>query len=335
MRIRPENNSIRWDVRTRQALTTALNTLARWRPRIIKPREMREIKPREMREIDEGARCMKHLAWWHRPSRRRQAIKTLAALQDVRAITPLIRCLRSRYRRLRDAAITALVDIGPPAVECLLGTLLDGSSLWRTARRPPRLHQHIKTALFRMDLAAISPCIRALSHLSLHHHAKDILVSFPGERLEPVLADALEHDDEMIRRTVAEILEQRGWAPDTDHRRTAFHVARGTIERVIFTQQGCEGGESVRTLRNPETQRLHIPVRALTRICIHPETADVYLIERFLTYAVNTLGQAYLKRAVTVRLYGDARHFPKHLTNLLTNLCKGVFMHRETMIPGD
>lgn len=51
---------------------------------------------------------------------------------------------------------------------------------------------------------------------------------------------------------------------------------------------------------------------------------DFHLVERFLTYALNTIGQNYLRTCVNVYLSGDPEQLHPNLRNTLTNLCKRV-----------
>ena len=71
---------------------------------------------------------------------------------------------------------------------------------------------------------------------------------------------------------------------------------------------------------------LHRPFLRLKQIIIHTETCNVYQVEQFLTYAINSLGQAYLKGIVEVHIYGPPEHLHMNLRNTLTNLCCGVSM---------
>lgn len=57
---------------------------------------------------------------------------------------------------------------------------------------------------------------------------------------------------------------------------------------------------------------------------IQPDTSDMYQVERFLTYAVNSLGLPYLKQRVTVHLYGHPYALHPNLRNNFDHLFKQV-----------
>jgi hypothetical protein len=301
-------------MKARHVFTKIMNTLKHWKSHVIRPVE-----------IDEGERWMNQSRWWHRPSKRQQAIIALTHLRDIRAVKPLIHCLKSHDSHLREHASTALVEIGQPAVAPLLETMLDEQSFWRGGHQASsRQYQAIKNTLFCLGEAAIPSCIQALSHLSLACQIKEILREFPGDEVLPLFVAALEHEQDTIRGAIAEVLEQRAWSPKTPHQRTAYAIARGTITRVVFAQPVKQDEDSAQTLCNPECAALHIPIQGLRQIDIDTTSYDFYQLERFLTYLVNTLDQAYLKRCVTVNVYGNEKEFSDHLMNLLTNLCQAV-----------
>jgi hypothetical protein len=60
---------------------------------------------------------------------------------------------------------------------------------------------------------------------------------------------------------------------------------------------------------------------SLQRLVIEVETCDLYALERFLTFAVNTVGQRHLKKKVTAYLCGDLAEKSQNLSNALSNLC--------------
>jgi hypothetical protein len=55
----------------------------------------------------------------------------------------------------------------------------------------------------------------------------------------------------------------------------------------------------------------------------------VYQVERFLTYAINTLGQKYLKKQVAIELYGHPYSLQPNLRNNLEHLFGRVEIRRS------
>lgn len=78
---------------------------------------------------------------------------------------------------------------------------------------------------------------------------------------------------------------------------------------------------------NPETERLTTPCPHLQKIIILAAAHDFHRLERFVTYAINALGQNYLKHVVTVQVYGEADELLPNLRNMLSNLCREVVYH--------
>ena len=81
------------------------------------------------------------------------------------------------------------------------------------------------------------------------------------------------------------------------------------------------------TLPNLDLSEFTISMSRLERIEIYTETYDFHLVERFITYAVNYIGQGYLKNNVEVHIYGDQNKLHPNLRNSLENLCKCVEVH--------
>jgi hypothetical protein len=78
------------------------------------------------------------------------------------------------------------------------------------------------------------------------------------------------------------------------------------------------------TLHNPDVTDLIFPMSQLKRILIATDTYDFFLVERFMTYAVNFIGRKHLKKQVEVHLYGDPDILHRNLRNMFMNLCKSV-----------
>jgi hypothetical protein len=96
------------------------------------------------------------------------------------------------------------------------------------------------------------------------------------------------------------------------------------VEAVVFGNRLPRGMSPNHTLLNPDLVDVTVPLWRLTTIVIVTQTYDMLLVERFLTYAVNTLGQAYLNKHVETRFYGNPENLHPHIMNSVTNLCQAV-----------
>jgi hypothetical protein len=97
------------------------------------------------------------------------------------------------------------------------------------------------------------------------------------------------------------------------------------IETVIFgTTDTARKYFSATTWHNPDVAGLAFSLSSLKHIIIYPAAAQAHLLERFLTYAMEYLGQHMLKQQVEVRIYGDPDVLHSNLRNNLMNLCKEV-----------
>lgn len=99
------------------------------------------------------------------------------------------------------------------------------------------------------------------------------------------------------------------------------------IRTVLFGSGEFRGVNPITTLQNPDVSLLTQSMPKLRSIKIHIDTYDFHLLERFLTYTVNYVGQKYLKDFVEVELYGTPEHLHPNLRNTLTNLCRRVNVH--------
>lgn len=77
-------------------------------------------------------------------------------------------------------------------------------------------------------------------------------------------------------------------------------------------------------LRNIDVAALSLPFSKLQHIRVYTETYDFYLAERFMTYAINVLGEKFLKKHVSVDVLGDAENLHPNMLNTFRHLCKSV-----------
>ena len=101
------------------------------------------------------------------------------------------------------------------------------------------------------------------------------------------------------------------------------------IETIIFGSTTSTAYSSRTAWHNPDSSELTLPLSHLKQIVVYPETYNFHLLERFLTYAVNYIGQKYLRKKVEVHIYGDPDKLHQNLHNNFTNLCKDVVVHNS------
>lgn len=99
------------------------------------------------------------------------------------------------------------------------------------------------------------------------------------------------------------------------------------VERIIFGVVPYVPEQGIADLHNPDVSSLTVPFWRLHQIMIDTNTYNFHLVEQFLTYAVNSIGQDYLKKYVTAHVYGKMENFHPNLWNSLTNLCQQVLAH--------
>lgn len=101
------------------------------------------------------------------------------------------------------------------------------------------------------------------------------------------------------------------------------------VEHIMFGTSAIPMYPSYISLRNPDVSSLTTPFFHLTHLHIHTDSYDFHQLERFLTYAVNYIGEDYLEEHVEVHLHGNPAKLDSNLRNNLINLCKEVHEHPE------
>ena len=99
------------------------------------------------------------------------------------------------------------------------------------------------------------------------------------------------------------------------------------VDLIIFGEKTSQEDNPYTTLHNPDFSECTLLVLHLKQVVIYTATYDFFQVERFLTYAVNYIGQKYLKKYVDVHLYGDPEKLHPNLRNSLTNLCRRIHRH--------
>lgn len=240
-------------------------------------------------------------------------------------VVGLINALHDRELTVRERAAEALGKIGDPYSVNALATLLGEK------------HAHIRTTAAEA-LASIGAqrsveiLVRELEHAeqqnrddaaralgTLTRAAAKYLVQFLGTPRKDVRA-------QLVR-----ILDQLDWKPENDTERTIYTVARthGKIKTVLFGNLPFVANHYSEILLNPEVAELTLPVSMLTTILVHTATYRFYQVEQFFTYAVNYIGQGYLKKAVEVHIYGSQEQLHPNLLNTFRNVCKTIHLHDD------
>ncbi len=102
------------------------------------------------------------------------------------------------------------------------------------------------------------------------------------------------------------------------------------VEQIVFGEMPSAFiGTPETLLMNPDVSELSFPFIRLQRLILNVATHDPRSVERFLTYAVNAIGQRKLKESVDVHIYGDPAHLQANLRNNLDNLFRRVEIHAE------
>jgi len=271
---------------------------------------------------------------------RETAAMALGEIGNVRAVEPLIEVLDDANANVRIAAITALGKIGGTrAIEVFMRVLgYKAPNLY--GDRNPEVRKEAAKMLGEIDDARV---VEVLMHVFE------------------------EDDDADVRLQAAEVSDKMGWTPEKETEKISYHIARGDWEALIpfggqavtpLSKIAKDKDRNVRehaaetlaeilvsikitvfgdlhvkdsrkdiTLCNPNVAELTVPMQELEHIVVHTRTYDFHQLERFITYAVDYIGQEYIKKHVIVHIYGDPNKLHPNLRNTLTNLCKRVEVH--------
>lgn len=271
---------------------------------------------------------------------REVAIMALGEIGDSRSLELILGVLRDKEANIRLAATTALGNFSDTrADEALFRILGEGG--------PKDSNGDVRKA--------------ALESLGKKHDAQGTAIL-----IRTLTAD----EDGGVRLLAAEILAKMGWVPKTTAEQFAYDIARrdwealvpfgapvmpfllniandpdreirqqvaetlkttlASVKVVMFGNLRINESRKQITVANPEVDRLTIPMEALDHLVVHTPTYDFHQLERFLTYAINYIGQTHLKTYVTAHIYGDPDKLHPNLRNTLTNLCAGIEFHEST-----
>jgi hypothetical protein len=101
------------------------------------------------------------------------------------------------------------------------------------------------------------------------------------------------------------------------------------ITDVIFDTSHRESESHPPWLWNPIVHDMIVPLPSLKRIQIYTDRYDFHSVEQFMTYALNYLGQRYLKETVEVHIIGPSQRLHPNLRNNLTHFYRTVHVHQQ------
>jgi hypothetical protein len=274
-----------------------------------------------------------------KPDVRRKAVETLGEIGDILAVEPLIKILEHDVLFVRWEAAEALGKIGDVrAVEPLIQALEDKD--WNIRRNAVRALGQIG------DRRAVEPLIQALGDRDMDVQEETItaLGKISDTRTVAPLIKVLEYTNPHARWKAAEVLGEIG---DTraveplikmlsDKNSYVRENAALALEKICFSINGVHFGHGElnvinyqHTWLNPDISDFTMPMPYLRKIEIYTKTYNFHQVERFITYAVNYIGQEYLKNNVEVHIYDDPNKLHPNLRNSLENLCKCVEVYEE------
>ena len=188
---------------------------------------------------------------------RREAVVTLGEMADERCVEPLARALRDGDWQVREAAVEAVAEVGPPAVDMLIRYVRDWESRKYVLRALGKINDervlepllsYLKSDEFKDDATralvalgspAVPKLIEALA--SGEDFVKKQAILALGDIADPQAVDPLiallQDDDWMVRLTSASSLEKigdlRGRAAIKPLMKDPDLVVRMRIERIL------------------------------------------------------------------------------------------------------
>ena len=166
---------------------------------------------------------------------RTNAALALGEIGDLRSVRPLIARLADRDEDVRLAARRALIQIGGPAVEPLIGALRDSHD-WEIY-----VCELGAQALVQIGAPAVEPLIAALGDQDplLRWTAAEALGKIGDRRAVAPLVAALR--DLGLRQAASEALGMLGWKSDTTEARAAYPMT--ALEPAKCAENGAPAGK--------------------------------------------------------------------------------------------
>lgn len=270
--------------------------------------------------------------------------KQLDSILTLRIATACIQRLKDPFPPVREEATSMLRSLGnvTMAFPFLLENLTDADSKVR--------EESARTLSLAKNPQSRLPLIAALKDdvPSVRLQATRALGYLKDKRTQDALLERLRDEDELVRAEAAEALKYVGESrafnplarllkdPNPEVRKEAANTLRiicASLHTVMFGRSTAQNMPLDKVLHNPDVSMLTSSMPALQQILVHTETYDFHQVERFLTYAVNYIGQGSLKKRVKADLYGEPEKLHPNLRNTLTNLCERVSLHPEENHP--
>jgi hypothetical protein len=275
------------------------------------------------RYIEELGKMLTHEDW----KTRRDAVKKLQLKNSPSTIELLLKASQDSDERVRYEAVTAL-QRKIEADEQKDGELFSGFDA----------ESSLKSRIVKMFLNALTD-----EHPGVRIEATLALGKMQNPKMIKHLTRALKDANGSVRKRAVlglgkigtiRVMEPLFNALDDEHeyvRMEAVAVLENLcplVHTILFGHKVSEEFNQRHTLWNPDVSNLIVPMLELRTVVIHTETYDFHQVERFLTYAVNYIGQKHLKKNVEVHIYGDQEKLHPNLWNNFTNLCKDVQVYR-------
>ena len=217
-----------------------------------------------------------------------------------------------------------------PAVESLIRTLEDKNSYAR--------HTVAKVLGETGDARAVEPLITALwdSNSSVREEAAkafDKLHCSPTGVTEKAYYFIASQDwisVVSLGMPAIEPLNKINGYDNTDvqkHVNAAISKIYSQITEIIFGETSSNNSKTC--IKNLETSQLTIPISSLMKITTDADTYDFDMVERFITYSINYVGQKHLRKKVEVHIYGNPDKLHPNLLNSFKNLCRKVSVQEK------
>jgi hypothetical protein len=239
-----------------------------------------------------------------------QALPT-ESVQTVEAIVPVLTALQREQSYVSTEAMAILHSLCPQVRTVVFGSDMMGVSSPRQTLWNPNV-----TAL-TIPFSNLRKVV--IDAATAQHDHLEAFLRYVTTVLEP---------HHVLNRISIAILNESGrfpltfWNPLGACRHLSMEFVRTSI--VIFGTLSNLVQSAGVIQHNPDMAEVRLPMPRLQEIHIAPQTANMIALERFLTYALNSVGQTRLKRVVMVYIHGHSAQLPHHIRNSLTNLCRGV-----------
>lgn len=286
---------------------------------------------------------------------RGNAATALGLIGDARAVEPLIKALGEKDWDVRKKAAAALGKIGDSrAVEPLINALGDNGE---------EVRLNAAEALGKIGEPAVEPLINTLKNIDLYFRycAAEALGKIGEPAVEPLI-NTLKDKNKGVRMSAAEALDRIGWRPTLGIQKVYYYIAKQNWEQVTSLGSPAveplikalgDDNSSIReevaialgkicpqittvtfgefstnrdkmTLNNPDVEALTITLKNIQKVLVNSKNYDLRLMQKFITYAVNYIGQKHLRENVEVHIYGNSDMLDPNLRNSFHNLFKKV-----------